>query len=73
MSDDHGVPSTAITSPVQSETDHPGKNDVHNGAIETGSTEDVASSMHVDDSDRTNLLEKCLESLHEQGEDDYHC
>lgn len=68
MGNDHEVPSTAIPSPGEPEADPPGKKDIHDSAIEVGSTEDVASSVGVAESDTINLLESRFENLHDQGE-----
>lgn len=55
MRDNHEVPSTMIASPGHPEADRLGTNDIHDSAIETGSPENVSSSVTVDESDPTDL------------------
>lgn len=63
----------AIISPCQPKADRPGTNDVHDSAIETGSPEDVASSVTVDESDTINLPGNNLENFLDQGENGFSC
>lgn len=57
-----------ITSPDQSEADRPRPKDLHDNVIETGRTEDAASSVSIAESDTLYLVENHFENLHDQGE-----
>ena len=56
-----------ITSPGQSEADRPGPKKLIDSVVETGRTEDVASSVSIAESDTLNLVENHFENHHHQG------
>lgn len=71
VSDDHKAPPMTSTSPGQLEAARLEENDIHDSAIETGSIEDVVSSVTVDESDMINLSGNNPENPHDQGENGF--
>lgn len=57
-----------MTLQSQSEAGGPGPKDLHESVIETGRTEDLASSVSIAKSSTLNLVENRFENLHGQGE-----